>query len=696
MVCGSPHSGPYVLWVGSAALGWSRPHVVNQPRLWWLSRETAAPGAIVWGAGREVQGRFADLARVILRRKSDGALHVTEPLLINPKSVTNNHTVYFWIPKELPEGDYEAIAYNGFGGEYGFSNPVPITVARPATRPPHLYLATEFGAKGDDAEDDRAAIQAALDKAAKDGGVVYLPPGTYYVSGSVRVPDGVTLRGAGSDQTAIRVLPHEFGRTTPQEDGRFVDRWNPGPGGAKPVLWGQQRFTVEHLALRVGTYHLDEVPPTGPAILLFDPEKPSENVTIRGCLIEHRTEVTRLPGSRHNLPSRGYAGIVASTGTRNLVVSDCTVRATPGLSAKQMHRTLIYNNRFESTPGPVHHPISVEGPTDCAIIDNVLYNCATGIHMSCTQNDRSMTHNFVAWNSLEVTRTGMGNDDGETMLVHPKDNFDIDGLVTSAEPDSIRCRGVNWFDKPWQDHFCLIVDGKGLGQYRRVVSHTADSFTVDQPWDVVPDTTSRFLVKVMSVENTFFRNAFRNAEGATGMYMDLANVVQECLFESTLGLSLHGGARVPAHNKKRQWWVSYYNQLLGNKIYVRGCIAMVCMSDVVDGRPMAEYPMFANVIAGNEIANPDHATGWMLTGYWQYPTWSPDQAGIAFLPYGYQLPAKGAIGARWTLVQDNLVTKALTGIGINPWTRQTVLGNNTFTDVQTPVKDDGQGTIVLK
>jgi hypothetical protein len=169
--------------------------------------------------------------------------------------------------------------------------------------------------------------------------------------------------------------------------------------------------------------------------------------------------------------------------------------------------------------------------------------------------------------------------------------------------------------------------------------------------------------------------------------------VQGCLFESTLGLSLHGGARVPSHNNKRQWWISYYNQLLGNKVYVRGCIALICMSDLVDGRPMAAYPMFANVIAGNEIANPDHATGWMLTSYWNYPTWSADQAGIAFLPYGFQLPAREAIGARWTLIEGNLVTKAKTGIGINAWTRETVLANNTFADVKTPVKDDGTGTI---
>lgn len=63
-----------------------------------------------------------------------------------------------------------------------------------------LYLATseEFGAvANNDAIDNTAAIQKALDKAAADGGgIVYLPPGRYKVSGSLSIPTGVELKGA--------------------------------------------------------------------------------------------------------------------------------------------------------------------------------------------------------------------------------------------------------------------------------------------------------------------------------------------------------------------------------------------------------------------------------------------------------------------------------------------------------------------
>src|SRR5436190_12758771 len=54
----------------------------------------------------------------------------------------------------------------------------------------------DFGAKGDGKADDTAAIQAALDHAAKASPICFLPPGLYRINGSLTVPAGVTLSGA--------------------------------------------------------------------------------------------------------------------------------------------------------------------------------------------------------------------------------------------------------------------------------------------------------------------------------------------------------------------------------------------------------------------------------------------------------------------------------------------------------------------
>ncbi|MBN8217252.1 MAG: hypothetical protein J0L75_11470 [Spirochaetes bacterium] len=61
-----------------------------------------------------------------------------------------------------------------------------------------LFVATEapYGARGDGAQDDTAAIQRALDAAGKrGGGLVFLPGGNYAVRGNLHIPPGVELRG---------------------------------------------------------------------------------------------------------------------------------------------------------------------------------------------------------------------------------------------------------------------------------------------------------------------------------------------------------------------------------------------------------------------------------------------------------------------------------------------------------------------
>lgn len=63
----------------------------------------------------------------------------------------------------------------------------------------NLFVATDipFGAYGDGAHDDTAAIQSTLNTAGSSGGgIVYLPAGKYKTTGTLDVPGGVELRGS--------------------------------------------------------------------------------------------------------------------------------------------------------------------------------------------------------------------------------------------------------------------------------------------------------------------------------------------------------------------------------------------------------------------------------------------------------------------------------------------------------------------
>jgi hypothetical protein len=61
------------------------------------------------------------------------------------------------------------------------------------------------GIKADGKTDDTAAIQKALDVAAKQGGAVRLPAGKYLVAGSLKIPEGVAL--VGSNQAPVYIEP---------------------------------------------------------------------------------------------------------------------------------------------------------------------------------------------------------------------------------------------------------------------------------------------------------------------------------------------------------------------------------------------------------------------------------------------------------------------------------------------------------
>lgn len=64
-------------------------------------------------------------------------------------------------------------------------------------RPAKLDLFFATNATGDGTNDDTAAIQSALNAAgANGGGIVYLPPGAYKLTGTLDVPGGVELRGS--------------------------------------------------------------------------------------------------------------------------------------------------------------------------------------------------------------------------------------------------------------------------------------------------------------------------------------------------------------------------------------------------------------------------------------------------------------------------------------------------------------------
>jgi hypothetical protein len=84
--------------------------------------------------------------------------------------------------------------------------PIGAQPAGPASGGSAVFDASSFGAKADGETDDTAAIQKALDAAARNGGIVRLDAGRYLVAGSLTVPPGVVLEGCARAPLYIEPL----------------------------------------------------------------------------------------------------------------------------------------------------------------------------------------------------------------------------------------------------------------------------------------------------------------------------------------------------------------------------------------------------------------------------------------------------------------------------------------------------------
>lgn len=111
--------------------------------------------------------------------------------------------------QNLPVGEYQIMVHNGYGGDLGWSMPHPFTVKTEteyaAWRKKSFFdVKKDFGAVGDAAFNDTAAIIAALNAAEKaGGGTVYFPGGYYRITDTLYVPENVSLLGVGTYQSCI-------------------------------------------------------------------------------------------------------------------------------------------------------------------------------------------------------------------------------------------------------------------------------------------------------------------------------------------------------------------------------------------------------------------------------------------------------------------------------------------------------------
>ncbi len=73
----------------------------------------------------------------------------------------------------------------------------------------------------------------------------------------------------------------------------------------------------------------------------------------------------------------------------------------------------------------------------------------------------------------------------------PKEDL---GVVTSASKTSLTDKKKKWKTNNFAGYPLWISRGKGEAQTRKIISNTKNTLTINQPWKVIPDKTSQYVI----------------------------------------------------------------------------------------------------------------------------------------------------------------------------------------------------------
>jgi hypothetical protein len=224
------YDGPIVVWAAGKD-SFSEPVVLNAPKPWWCWPEPARAGQTVRIFGRNLSER-PDFARAfVCLTSADG-----KPVTANPwlkVLVRQKYQLEVQLPDALEPGAYQLWVHAGKGGRFGWGGPVTLSVVA-APAPARVV---QFSG-GD--------LQAGVDQLARNGGgVLLLPAATLPLAGTLVVPDGVVVQGAGHTKTVLQA---------PTDPGA---RW---PAIARPA-WGAGPNSLHNRGDRI-TYKI-HIPTTG-------------------------------------------------------------------------------------------------------------------------------------------------------------------------------------------------------------------------------------------------------------------------------------------------------------------------------------------------------------------------------------------------------------------------------------------------
>ncbi len=523
---------PGVFAVRVVVAGETTTLLMNRPAAWWAQGDlgtAASPGGWVRAFGKNFV-----LGNDPARRSTTFYLRGPKTLMLRAEA--DAFAAKATLPADLPVGEYQLQLHNGFGGADGWSKPVTLTVAQSKPWPQKQFNVRDFGAIGDGKKDDTGAIQAALAEAEQaGGGVVLLPRGRYRVSDCLTIPRQTVLRGAGRQLTALC----------------WTDFDNP----PEALVEGTHSFGLEDFTLYAHNHR---------HVIAGE----TQNLDEAGNVFLHRVCVRADAYRSHLKPEevdrRFRESLKLSTGGGdsvrlagpNVEITDCDIYGSG--------RALFLNHVRGGRVAGCHFYngrwgwYSLSGNDGLIFEDNSISGAdlmSTGGGMNCLGSCPFSQNVYYARNRLSFThgwdREAMTSDAGGELYFGKVASVDDRTLVLAEQPKPARRSPVGMG--------VFLFDGKGAGQYRRVVNVEGNRVEMDRPFTVAPDQTTTVGITAFQGHYMLIDNTFTDT-GAMQFY----GTSIECLVVNNRGTRMKGFAG------QGRWYhgfqPSWFCQFLGNQI----------------------------------------------------------------------------------------------------------------------------------
>jgi hypothetical protein len=434
-------------------------------------------------------------------------------------------------------------------------------------------------AVGNGVNNDKPAIQEAIDKAADaGGGIVYLPEGTYKLLysdwGGFYMKNRVVVQGAGKDKTFVK-----FGYDTPGYTAAAQ---------AVHIKNGTYQSGFADLAMinvdNTGKW-VSNLAGQGKELLL---QRVRYDLNIGQWLILKGSDKVLIANSdivQGVARTSGYRGPLLMDECTNFVLANNTFTyALDGLNMNMAHEGVFENNR-------VYRDGTARYPSTEHLINHVLI--------------LNFAQNVAVLNNLFKVTNGPAQDvnDGEAIIAEGggPDRIDEDaGTVSGATATTLQDNSKNWGSfrlKP----VVAIVNGKGMGQWRSIVSRNNNTLMLDRPWDVIPTAGAHYAIFNWGSFNWLLQN----------------NIMEG----NHRGITLYENAMTQV-------------AIISNTLTNSGSIELSPYQTDNSGRgvPQEFLPMYTNQIVDNSVSNTNGSNGVFIgvhaTQYVQQRTFGTSVIGL--------------------------------------------------------------------